>query len=68
MTALRDRKGSARHHASDWVTVAYKFGAQAHLFLSLAAHLNLVAAAVVLLAVAAIAIRLLRRGGGEASE
>ncbi len=51
-----------------WVTVAYKFGAQAHLFPNLAAHLNLVAAAAVLLAITAIAIHLLRRGGGEASE
>ena len=44
-----------------WVTVAYNFGAQAHLFPSLAAHLNLIAAAVILTVAAAIAFHLLRR-------
>lgn len=44
-----------------WVTVAYNFGAQAHLFPSLASHLNLVAAAVILLVAAATSFHLLRR-------
>lgn len=45
---------------SVWVTLAYKFGAQAHIFPTIAGHLNLVAAVVVLVVLIAIGAHLWR--------
>lgn len=51
-----------------WVTLAYKVGAQAHIFPNVAAHLNLVAAAVVVVVLIAVGAHLWRRARHRKNE
>lgn len=53
---------------SVWVTLAYKFGAQAHIFPNVAGHLNLIAATAILVVLIALSAHLWRRARRRTNE